>query len=159
MSIFSMAVVGCLVTFALLQAAHSLHQATTSAARPGQTKRAATSHHVARLPAWESSCTCWKTACLWEAGTSGLRVPVEVLHHRWAPWYTTISNSKLVLLSSTSCVSWQVSWSLASSLHLMGPYWVAGTTAAANVEAPKLPSLSEVAASNPLRAPLRRPPG
>ena len=34
-------VVGCLVTLALLQAAHSLHKATTSAARPGHTKLAA----------------------------------------------------------------------------------------------------------------------
>ena len=44
---------------------------------------------------------------------------------------------------------WQVSWSLASSLHLMGPCWVAGTTAAAAVEAPELPSLSAGAASDP----------
>ena len=82
MSIFSTVVVGCLVTLARLQAAHSLHQATTSTARPGQIKRAATSCCVARRPAWESSCTCWKTARLWEASTSGLRAPEEVSHHR-----------------------------------------------------------------------------
>ena len=57
MSIFSTVVLGCLVTLALLQAAHSLHQVTTSVAKPGQTKRAATSHRVARRLAWESSCT------------------------------------------------------------------------------------------------------
>ena len=34
MAIFYAVVVGCLVTLALLQAAHSLHQATISAARP-----------------------------------------------------------------------------------------------------------------------------
>ena len=120
-SIFSTVVLGCLVTLARLQAAHSLPQATISAARPGQTKRAATSRRVAHCPMWESSCTCWKTARLWEAGTSGLRALVEVSHHRWAPCYTIISNGRLVLLVSTSCVSWQVSWSLASSPHLMGP--------------------------------------
>ena len=64
MSIFSMAVVGCLVTLVQLQAAHSLQQATTSAARPGLTKQAATSRRVAHRPAWESLCTCWKTARL-----------------------------------------------------------------------------------------------
>ena len=85
MFIFSMVVVGYLVTLAWLQAAHSLHQATTSVARPGQTKWAATSHRVALHPAWESSCTCWKMAHLWEAGTSGLKALVEVSHHRWAP--------------------------------------------------------------------------
>ena len=51
MSIFSTVVVGCLVTLARLQAAHSLHQATTSVARPGQTKRGATSCRVALRPA------------------------------------------------------------------------------------------------------------
>ena len=34
-SIFSTVVLGCLVTLARLQAAHSLHQATTSVAKPG----------------------------------------------------------------------------------------------------------------------------
>ena len=84
-SIFSTVVLGCLVTLARLQAAHSLHQVTTSAARPGQTKRAATSRRVANRPAWESSCTCWKMARLWETGTRGQRAPVEVSHHRLAP--------------------------------------------------------------------------
>ena len=84
-SILSTVVLGCLVTLAWLQAAHSLHQATTSAARLGQTKRVATSRWIAHCPAWESSCTCWKTARIWEAGTSGLRAPVEVSHYRWAP--------------------------------------------------------------------------
>ena len=50
---------------------------------------------------------------------------------------------------STSWVYWQVSWSLASSLHLMGPCWVAGTTAATAVEALELPSQSAGAASDP----------
>ena len=50
---------------------------------------------------------------------------------------------------STSWVFWQVSWSLASSPHLMGSCSVAGTTAAATVEAPELPSLSAGAASDP----------
>ena len=49
--IFSTEVLGCLVTLARLQAAHSLHQATTSVARPGQTKQAATSRRVAHRPA------------------------------------------------------------------------------------------------------------
>ena len=85
MSIFSTVVVGCMVILAWLQAAHSLHQATTSVARPGQTKWAATSPRVARRPAWKSSCACWKTALLWETGTRGQRAPVEVSHHRSAP--------------------------------------------------------------------------
>ena len=61
-SIFSTVVLGGLVTLVRLQAAHSLHQATTSVAKPGQTKQAATSRRVAHRPAWESSCTCWKMA-------------------------------------------------------------------------------------------------
>ena len=72
-SIFFTVVLGCLlVTLARLQAAHSLslHQATTSVARPGQTNQAATSHRLAHQPTWESPCTCWKTTRLWEAGTS-----------------------------------------------------------------------------------------
>ena len=52
-------------------------------------------------------------------------------------------------LVSTSCVSWQVSCSGASSAHLMGPCRVAGTTAAAAVEALDLPSCATGAASDP----------
>ena len=80
-SIFSTEVLGCLVTLAQLQAAHSLHQATTSDAKPGTTKRAATSHCVAHRPVWESSCTCWMMARRCVTGTSGLMAPVEVSHH------------------------------------------------------------------------------
>ena len=69
------------MTLARLQAAHSLHQANTSDAKPGQTKQAATSRRVARRPAWESSYNCWKMARLYVTGTSGLMAPVEVLHH------------------------------------------------------------------------------
>ena len=65
-STFSTVVLGCLVTLAWLKATHSLHQATTSVARPGQTNQEATSHRVARQPAWESLCTCSKMARLWE---------------------------------------------------------------------------------------------
>ena len=91
MSIFSTVVLGCLVTLALLQAAHSLHQATTSVANPGQTKWAAT-----------RSCTCWKMARLCVAGTSGLMAPVEVSHHSWTPCVATCSTCKPVLLVSSS---------------------------------------------------------
>ena len=80
MSIFSTVVLGCLVTLARLQAAHSLHQVTTSVAKPGQTKWAATSRCVAHRLAWETLCTCWKMACLCVAGTRGLMAPVEVSH-------------------------------------------------------------------------------
>ena len=128
MSIFSTVVVGCVVTLALLQAAHSLHQDTTSAARPGQTKRAATSHHLACRPAWESQCMCSNTVLLREASTNG--APVEVSHQRFAPWNTPISSSRVVLPVSTSWVFYQISWSHASSLHLIGPCCEAGTTAA-----------------------------
>ena len=109
MSILSTVVLGGLVTLALLQAAHSLLQVTTSVANPGQTKRAATSRCVARRPAWESSCTCWKMARLCVAGTSGLMAPVEVSHHSWTPWVATCSTCKPVLLVCSSWVSWQVS--------------------------------------------------
>ena len=50
-----------------------------------------------------------KMARLCVAGTSGLMAPVEVSHHSWAPWMTTNSTCKPVLLVSSSCVSWQVS--------------------------------------------------
>ena len=54
------------------------------------------------------------------------------------------------MLVSISCVSWQVFCSRASSAHLMGPCWVAGTTAAAAVvEASELPSCATGAASDP----------
>ena len=80
MTIFSTVVLGCLVTLAGLQAEHSLHQVTTSVAKPGQTKWAATSRCVAHRLAWETLCTCWKMACLCVAGTRGLMAPVEVSH-------------------------------------------------------------------------------
>ena len=79
-------VVGCLVTLALLQAAHSLHQATTSAARPGHRKQVATSCSLACQTTWESLCTYSNTVLLLEAGTNSLRAQVEVLHKRLDPW-------------------------------------------------------------------------
>ena len=149
MAIFSTVMVGCLVNLALLQAAHSLHQVSTSVARPCQTKQAAPSQRVACCPSWESPWTCSNTVLLWEAGPRGQKAPVEVLHQSLAPWYTTISSSRPVWLVSTSCISRQVNCSRASSAHLMGPCWVAGTTVATAVEAPELPSRATVAASEP----------
>ena len=86
MAIFSTVVVGCLVTLALLQAQHSLHQATTSAARPGQTKRGGHQPPRGPPPSMGEPMDVLKHRPPlggWYRGPEG---PVEVLHQRLAPW-------------------------------------------------------------------------
>ena len=75
----------------LLQAANSLHQATTSAARPDK----AGGHQPPRgpPPSMGEPWTCSKTVLLWEAGTRGQRaIPeiVSLVDHFNIYWYDVV---------------------------------------------------------------------
>jgi hypothetical protein len=68
----------CTVTLAALQAAQSLHQATTFLARPGHKNLLLMSRVVALTPGWANPCTASNTLCRSAAGMSGLIMPLDV---------------------------------------------------------------------------------
>ena len=63
---------GCLVTLAVMQDWHSLHQAVTSLLRPFHTKRSDTIRRVALTPGWAGPWMAAHTVRRWRSGTIGL---------------------------------------------------------------------------------------